>query len=1549
MSESRFGPAQIAGALLLAWGGLALAPGAWAQGNSAADLTAATAVSARTTSFDIPSQDLGTALAEFGRQSGQELFFAPDAVVGKVATPVSGNLSREQAIEQLLQGTALEYLFTPDGGLMVGEPAAVERYQRQLLERSRGQGAEVALADPNANGELFDPTVDTTPAPGGTAAVEMARRRGVEEIIVTGQKREERLQDVPIAISAFTMEDLTKGQIAGGPDLITQVPNMTFTKTNFTGYNIQIRGIGTQAISATTDPAVAVAMNNTTFISNRFFEQEFYDLERVEVLRGPQGTLYGRNATAGVVNLITNKPKFDAEARASLDMGNYNSSRWEGMLNIPLLEDTVAFRVAGAGTTRDGYATNDITGSPIDGRDLFSTRMSLRIQPNDRIDAIITWEHFEEDDDRLRSGKQLCTKDVVTEVGGVPQDYFSTDTAGGQSGALFAGTQATLSQGCTRGSLYDAAAFQTPNGLMLPYYVPLSAIGLPTALDDPYLSTTQSQDLRAIESTIDPVYRASADIGHLQLDIGLTDSLTLTSETAYGLDSAYSLQDFNRFNTAPGAWATDALSVDNGVLDENGVFCDPQLGCSDRLVGVDIASSESEQLSQELRLASAFDGPFNFSLGANYLRFDTEVQYQVFFNSISLIAARNPYRFNPDPLPDGPYVAGQSDNSGCLLNGYAPGNPDDLYTVQGCTYIDPNSIDSVNDQGHNYFLSRNPYGLRSYGLFGETYYNITDNLKLTAGLRWSVDRKTAPRIPTWLLVTGTYGYPVADVERQEWREPTGRLVLDWKPNLSFTDETLLYGSYSRGYKAGGANPPGFVRSYYADPGSARAAQQASATRPKTFDAEFVNAFEIGTKNTLLDGRLTANLAAFYYDYTDYQVSEIVDRSAFNRNFDTEVWGAEIELDWYARENLLLGLKTGYQKTRIADGEAAVDLMDRTAGNEDWVVVRPFPTIASSCILPTMVFLDDPDNPTEVVPLGGVGGGGVGGCEIAYGQGYDPVTQLPYVPDPTIQLSDLTMAEREAQGLPGGIARSQLDRHTNYPGFDPATAPNNGEGFAKELGGNELPNAPNYTATVSADYTIPLSSRWLMNLHTDLHWQSESWWRVFNDHEFNRLDEYFTMNLAAIFVNDVDGWNIMAYIKNVTDETAISGAFLNSDDTGLTSNVFLTEPRLFGLRVTKNWNGSGVIRGFGARRPADHRFPLTLALGGQVLKIDAPTTPVAPSFGDAFSGALDIFDGPQNESLSWGDGRSIGLTWNMGEGPWALAGQYRFGSTTGKADAYAEQFTDPVCTLAGGILELQNPEICSDPNSVDGIGQFLPLTNFSIANNAAISIRDREAYRFSDLTLWREWRFGGLERSAVGIGLRRGRLDSDTDVALNGIPDWNIPENIVVIQGLPGNLATRTLYNADIAVRRQFEGTGLMVNWEAANRLFDGGRSGVVDLDWGLTGGILHGDQRVTVSGREKARVNELKGGDLIGLTVVPPSPSSIEETDIPRSTRTRSENVPVVGASLGLTYRVGGFSIGTAYRWERYIDAIDGGADTPESYDRTIKGPTTTISLDFGG
>jgi hypothetical protein len=183
------------------------------------------------------------------------------------------------------------------------------------------------------------------------------------------------------------------------------------------------------------------------------------------------------------------------------------------------------------------------------------------------------------------------------------------------------------------------------------------------------------------------------------------------------------------------------------------------------------------------------------------------------------------------------------------------------------------------------------------------------------------------------------------------------------------------------------------------------------------------------------------------------------------------------------------------------------------------------------------------------------------CGAAYQSHLDPVTSLPYVPGDGVN------------PLPGRTAWSDAgapySEIYNYPGFDPLTAPNNGQGFDKDLSGNELPNAPPLTLSAGAQYTVPLSSDWAGTFRADYYWQDYSWARVFNDNPYDRLRGYASVNLTLILTNQA-GWQVMLYDKNVFNTTAITGTFLNSDDSGLTTNVFLTDPKLIGIRVTKNW-------------------------------------------------------------------------------------------------------------------------------------------------------------------------------------------------------------------------------------------------------------------------------------------------------------------------------------------------------------------------------------------
>src|SRR5262249_31580660 len=141
-------------------------------------------------------------------------------------------------------------------------------------------------------------------APAQEAAATKKDDQIIDRVIVTAQKKEENLVDVPIAVSAFDATALDRKQITQATDLQLNIPNVAYTKTNFTSSNFQIRGIGVSSVGASSDSGVETHFNSVPIKNPRLFETEYFDIERVEVLRGPQGTLYGRNATGGAVNVL---------------------------------------------------------------------------------------------------------------------------------------------------------------------------------------------------------------------------------------------------------------------------------------------------------------------------------------------------------------------------------------------------------------------------------------------------------------------------------------------------------------------------------------------------------------------------------------------------------------------------------------------------------------------------------------------------------------------------------------------------------------------------------------------------------------------------------------------------------------------------------------------------------------------------------------------------------------------------------------------------------------------------------------------------------------------------------------------------------------------------------------------------------------------------------------------------------------------------------------------------------------------------------------------
>jgi iron complex outermembrane recepter protein len=220
------------------------------------------------------------------------------------------------------------------------------------------------------------------------------------DIIVTAQKREQALIDVPISISAMGNEALENNQINELRDLVGQVPNLFVNNFNGRSDTIRlfIRGIGQNDVTLTQDPSVALYVDGVYVGTTAGGGFETEDIERIEVLRGPQGTLYGRNATGGAVNVIPVKPQLgEVQAKGSFTYGNYDAMRGVATLNLPIGEK-VAVRVGLARTKRDGLQENTGLGVDFAVQDRFAIRGALRAKPSDAVTIDYSFDYSRNQD-----------------------------------------------------------------------------------------------------------------------------------------------------------------------------------------------------------------------------------------------------------------------------------------------------------------------------------------------------------------------------------------------------------------------------------------------------------------------------------------------------------------------------------------------------------------------------------------------------------------------------------------------------------------------------------------------------------------------------------------------------------------------------------------------------------------------------------------------------------------------------------------------------------------------------------------------------------------------------------------------------------------------------------------------------------------------------------------------------------------------------------------------------------------------------------------------
>lgn len=215
----------------------------------------------------------------------------------------------------------------------------------------------------------------------------------LEEVVVTAQKRSQSLQDVPIAISAFNATFLETTGVQNLSGLQQFTPGLDIESLSVTQPTFRIRGIGSGGLSIGTDPAVGIYNDGIYVGRSASSNVEFSDIERVEVLKGPQGTLFGRNAAAGAIQIITNKPVQETEGTVRLRAGNYDKYLAEAIYNTPLIEDELAVRFNLIKSGRDGYIDNALNGNDLGNEDYYAGRASFLWTPQSETSVRLSFDY----------------------------------------------------------------------------------------------------------------------------------------------------------------------------------------------------------------------------------------------------------------------------------------------------------------------------------------------------------------------------------------------------------------------------------------------------------------------------------------------------------------------------------------------------------------------------------------------------------------------------------------------------------------------------------------------------------------------------------------------------------------------------------------------------------------------------------------------------------------------------------------------------------------------------------------------------------------------------------------------------------------------------------------------------------------------------------------------------------------------------------------------------------------------------------------------------
>ena len=957
----------------------------------------------------------------------------------------------------------------------------------------------------------------------------LTQAQKLEEVVVTAAKVEASIQDTPIAVSAFTQEQLDAQLINDASAMQFSVPNLTQTKGNFTGGDIRIRGIGSGAVGTFGDSGVGIHVNGIYQVATRIFETQFLDMERVETLRGPQGTLYGRNTTGGVINLITSKAD-PSEFSASIDgtVGNYGASQGRFHVNAPL-SDTLALRVAGMSLERDGFTTNEFTGNDVDDRSLWSGRLSLTWDAGENTQVNFMYSNFEEDDSRMRSQKQACNRDPAGILGCLPGNptYGVANTSGGISGSLMNTISSINANVQSLLALSDQLGItgSMSNAMLLG---PNVAAGTTAFGPSDFINDNNPDDRRRVNMDYEPTYMADEEMWQLQLTHDAGD-LTYSWSTGYTETAFSSTEDYEK-GVADSDWqptldtfvdlgnatalsgaqyqallcglasvpaaacgiegATDIATLgpatglsalapfmvesvpgsgvalwagNSALLGGYGagvpvLMPDGTMVYASKNFGADESMSDNEGWSHEFRVQSSFDGDLNFMLGGFMLDYESRNRYVV--RSTGLAFPGQVLPINPAVFP-APFGAA-------------------------------NPHDEVNPHMQGYENDTRRYQLDAKAMFGELYWDVNQDLRLTFGARYSKEEKKSKQRTIYVTFSGlppldpvnnAYGFPEYDQDEFTWK---------FNATYNMSNDTMVYGTLSSSFKSGGVNPLSLTDALI-DP------EQGGSLSNLGFKPEFVDAIELGLKTTFMDGAAQFNGAFFFYDYKDMQQSKIVAVTSLNQNSDAEITGFEGEFRFAATDNLELTANFGWVDAEIGEYRTVDTANPNGMGTTEGVV---------SC------------NGINYIGTG---------CGAAY---------VPSYVDSS-----------------GATQSVNYDLCDQIPGY-PCT------GYQQNLSGNQIALTPKLNYNLGAIYRTQMGGM-PMVMQTNYYWQDKMYTTNFNT-PGTEIDDWSMWNANARLMGD--DWYAELWVRNILDDDNITGGYLTSSVSNLFTNQFILEPRTYGLTV-----------------------------------------------------------------------------------------------------------------------------------------------------------------------------------------------------------------------------------------------------------------------------------------------------------------------------------------------------------------------------------------------